>query len=110
MQVDSPDIQAQSKTRYDAFIFLIIGLLALVILTFLRPLDLNVDSTMYLEIGRYLLEGRLPYVDYIELNPPLIHYISVIPVFFADMSGLNPILMYRIMMFVLVVYSVMMTR
>ena len=46
---------------------------------------------MYLEMGRYLLEGRLPYVDYIELNPPLIHYISVIPVFLADLTGINPI-------------------
>lgn len=108
--MDSPNTETQSWTRYDTFIFLIIALLALLGLILLTPTGLNLDSTMYLEIGQYLLEGRLPYVDYVELNPPLIHYINVIPVFLANLSGLNPIFVYKLLIFVIVLYSVFMTR
>ncbi len=45
---------------------------------FSGPLQLNHDAAMYLQSGQLLLEGKLPYVDFIDLNPPLIMYLSAI--------------------------------
>ncbi len=95
---------------YYAGVILFFLVLTLVTVTLSQPLRLNHDSTMYLEIARYLLEGQTPYVDFKEINPPLIYYISVIPVVLSRLSGLNPITWYLILVLGLVVYSVMMTR
>ncbi|MBI2943846.1 MAG: hypothetical protein HYY25_06570 [Candidatus Wallbacteria bacterium] len=43
------------------------------------PLFLNHDVALYLECGRQLLEGKLPYVDFIDLNPPLVMYLHAAP-------------------------------
>jgi hypothetical protein len=39
----------------------------------------NQDSAQYLHIGHQLLAGATPYVDYVETNPPLVHYLHVLP-------------------------------
>ena len=41
------------------------------------------DQCMYLSMADLLLSGRLPYVDCFDNNPPLIIYLSVIPVLVA---------------------------
>ena len=39
---------------------------------------------MYLEAGQMLLQGKLPYVDFVDLNPPLIFYLSTLPVLLSQ--------------------------
>lgn len=41
------------------------------------------DQSMYLDMARLLLDGRMPYVDCFDNNPPLIIYFNVIPVVVA---------------------------
>ncbi|MEM9950507.1 MAG: hypothetical protein AAF846_02810 [Chloroflexota bacterium] len=74
------------------------------------PLYINVDSGMYLEVGRYLLEGRTPYLDYVELNPPLIHYINVIPVAVAHWLNINPIIVYKALVLMVLAYAMLVSR
>lgn len=50
---------------------------------------LNWDAAWYLEAASQLLEGRRLYVDLIDINPPLITWISTIPVGFAAATGLS---------------------
>ena len=45
----------------------------------LRPAELQHDVAMYLQAGELLLRGQRPYVDFIDVNPPLIVYLSAIP-------------------------------
>ena len=45
----------------------------------LRPAELQHDVAMYLQAGQLLLRGQRPYVDFIDVNPPLIVYLSAIP-------------------------------
>jgi len=53
------------------------------------PFYINHDSALFLTIGRRLLEGQLPYVDYIESNLPLIHYLHVLPVLVGRVFSIN---------------------
>lgn len=68
---------------------------------FLYPLRVNHDAAIYLEIGDFLLEGKIPYVDYIEVNLPLIHYINVIPVLISRILKTNPIRVFLPLVFLL---------
>lgn len=50
---------------------------------------INHDCAMYVDAGRLVLEGKIPYVDFIDLNPPLIFYISAIPALMTQMTGID---------------------
>jgi hypothetical protein len=65
----------------------ILVVLAGVIRIALRPADVQHDVAMYLEAGQLLLRGQRPYVDFIDLNPPLITYVSAIPALVARALG-----------------------
>ena len=95
---------ANVKASYGIVILLIIatGILAYTILA--KPLNLNHDATLNLEIGRYLLEGRIPYLDYYEINPPLVQYLNILPAYISQVTSINPITVYLLLMFVTVMY------
>lgn len=46
------------------------------------------DTAMYLTTGRLILSGASPYVDFFDLNPPLIMYLNVLPAFLSAATGL----------------------
>lgn len=48
---------------------------------------LNMDNALFLHFGKLLLLGRMPYVDFVDFNPPLTHYIHAVPVFLAGLLG-----------------------
>jgi hypothetical protein len=45
------------------------------------------DVAMYLHSGELLLDGQQPYIDFVEVNPPMTMYLSVIPVAVARLAG-----------------------
>lgn len=47
---------------------------------FLHPLSISPDQAVYLEMAQLILQGKVPYLDFFDFNPPLIMYLSVIPV------------------------------
>jgi len=53
----------------------------------LNPLAIVGDTAMYLQCGQFLKEGLLPYVDFQDLNPPLIMYLSLLPAMLAPALG-----------------------
>ena len=55
----------------------------LAVLIFLQPTRVHMDVGLYLEVGELLLQGHTPYVDYWETNPPLIHYLNILPAWLA---------------------------
>lgn len=83
---------------------MILGLVLFFIL--LYPLRINHDVAIYLEIGDFLLDGKVPYVDYIEVNLPLIHYINVIPVIISRILLTNPIKVFLPLIFILTILCI----
>ncbi len=74
---------------YELATWLVLGLGLIFIV--LYPLRINHDVALFLEIGEFLLDGYTPYVDYIEINLPLIHYINAVPAIISNILSINPI-------------------
>jgi hypothetical protein len=55
-----------------------------------RTLSINLDGAMYLDGAARLLEGGLPYIDFVDVNPPLAYYLHIPPVMLSRISGLEP--------------------
>jgi hypothetical protein len=79
-------------------IVLILMLATPVVHTCLDPLRINHDCADLLQIADGMLDGRLPYVDAVETNPPLIIYLYLPAAALARAIGLHPILAFTLMM------------
>lgn len=90
-------------------LFIFTGLVMVLTLTMimLTPLRIHMDNILYIIIGRLILEGNVPYVDFIEVNPPLIYYINVIPNLVARLLSVNPIPVFSLLVLGLVVWSIL---
>ncbi|MDX1986866.1 MAG: hypothetical protein SFV17_09265 [Candidatus Obscuribacter sp.] len=49
----------------------------------MHPLSISADQSVYVQSGVLLLQGKVPYLDFFDFNPPLIIYLNVIPVLVA---------------------------
>jgi hypothetical protein len=76
---DGEDVDPRSHRTMDLFGGA--GLLYLLSQILSAPTAMNWDCSALLFGGQMLLEGKVPYVDFYELNPPLVIYLQVIPVF-----------------------------
>lgn len=72
---------------------------------FLLPLWVNDDAVMYLGVGGKLLDGQRPYVNYEEINFPMIHFISALPALLGRIFGVAPTLPLMLLMWLLVTSS-----
>lgn len=65
------------------FLALLVMVLQRLVYWFLHPLFVDSDQSVYLAMARLILQGKLPYRDFFDFNPPLVMYLSVIPVLVA---------------------------
>jgi len=68
-------------------------------------LNINHDVTLFLEIGNRILDGQTPYVDFYEINFPMIQYISAIYVLVSRITGVHLIIVTHIMVWLLIGFS-----
>jgi len=80
-------------------------LVVLVAAVLLSPLRINHDCAVYLQCGELLLDGKLPYVDFIDTNPPLIMYLNVLPAIVARGLHVNPVAVFSLLVVALVALS-----
>ncbi len=57
---------------------------------------INHDCAMYLSAGQLLLQGKIPYIDFIDLNPPLVFYINVVPAYLSQITGIDASMVFAI--------------
>jgi hypothetical protein len=70
----------------DALPVLLFGVFAWLIVR--SPLQINHDCAYVLQCSQLLILGRLPYVGFIDVNPPLIFYLNTLPVLLSRWTGL----------------------
>lgn len=75
-----------------------------------HPLAINHDAAMYVYMGGLLREGQVPYVDMIDLNPPLVIYLSAIPAAVASALGTHPHVTFNAAVWLFTVWSVAASR
>lgn len=57
----------------------------------------NNDTAWHLYVAQLLLEGKKLYHDIIEINPPLVYHLQLIPAYLAQISGVEALLLSKIM-------------
>ncbi len=75
-----------------------------------RPQRLNHDCALYLQTGELLLRGQRTYVDFRDVNPPMIMYLNVIPALVCRFSPLPPATTFNLLVWILAVWSAWQTR
>ena len=88
---------------YSLFIIFAAGAVLFLILAF--PLRSYVDTGVYLETARKILNGQLPYVNYEEINLPTIHYLNVLPLLISHSIPLNQITVYFLLVWAQLAFS-----
>lgn len=91
--------------RGGAWILLAISAALLLVEVLAGGVPVNHDCALYLQIGQMLLKGAVPYVDYVEVNPPLIHYLNVIPAAVAHALGTDLPMTFQVLVYGLLLYS-----
>lgn len=61
------------------------------------PWQIDCDCAMYLRCGQLLLEGKLPYVDFVDINPPLIMYLNLLPAALAKLTSLPLLVSFKVL-------------
>lgn len=87
-----------------------VKLLTFAIIIAIRPFNITHDCGLLLHAAQRMLDGNVPYVDFLEQNPPLIYYLFAIPVWGARTIGANPIPAYLGMFWLLIVASTLSVR
>lgn len=63
------------------------------------------NTAMYLDCGKMILSGKVPYIDFFDLNPPFIMYFSALPAALASLSGGTVVAYYRLLVNLFVLLS-----
>lgn len=56
----------------------------------LHPLTIAPDQSMFVAIGDLLLQGKKPYVDIYDVNPPLAFYAHIVPALVSRVFSVTP--------------------
>jgi len=56
----------------------------------IHPLNIAPDQSMFVAIGDLLLQGKKPYVDFFDVNPPLAFYAHIAPNLVSKYFGVTP--------------------
>lgn len=56
----------------------------------IHPLNIAPDQSMFVAIGDLLLQGKRPYVDFFDVNPPLAFYAHIAPNLVSKYFGVTP--------------------
>lgn len=83
---------------------ILIMLLMLIVLD-VRPI--NHDCLLQLEMGKMLVQGKVPYVDFGDFNPPLILYLNAIPALAAKIFAVDAASLFQLFVWSIVVWSVL---
>ena len=91
---------------------LLLGLafLTIFLYIFAHPNRINFDAALLLQSGELLYQGKIPYVDFVPLDPPMIIYVNAIPAAIANIFSLNPILVSSLFYACFAIYCVFLTK
>ncbi|MBK7837599.1 MAG: hypothetical protein IPJ49_07935 [Candidatus Obscuribacter sp.] len=58
--------------------------LRMLVSIFLHPLRIGWDPALHLQCAELIVKGGIPYVDMLDVNPPLIWYLDTLPVLVSE--------------------------
>lgn len=73
----------------------------------MHPLLIGHDNALHLQIAQLMLEGKMLYVDIIDVNLPMIYYLSMVPAGLSNVLNIPVPLAYNLFVACLVSYCVL---
>ena len=74
----------------------------LLVLVILFPLRVAGDIPLYVDLGGRVIDGQRPYIDFFDINPPTIHFLNLLPVAVSRLTGLHPIPVFHLFIWLIV--------
>ena len=71
----------------------------------LHPLRIGWDPALHLQCAQLIVAGGLPYVDMIDVNPPLIWYLDMLPALLSSAGNIPVTLAFNLFMCLLLLHS-----
>ena len=102
-QPGSPVTSGLARTF--AILTLAITLVGLVGAVLFSGMPLRDDAALLLDCARLIIHGWLPYVEFADINPPIAHYVHMLPVYIAGGLNLDIPFVFHICVLTLIVYS-----
>ena len=95
-----------ARATHRSWNILLYSVLATILLYLVaHPLQIDHDCAAYLVEASRLLDGDIPYVDFVELNPPMAIYLNVIPAIIARLLPIHIIFAFLLSVFSLILWS-----
>ncbi len=88
--------------KYISIGFLFLCLMYFISTLFIYPMNIGLDQAMYLYSGKLILAGQVPFVDFFDINPPPIMYLSAIVVWLSKLLEIHEILMFKFFLIVII--------
>lgn len=82
-----------------------LAFLAMLLHIIARPLDINHDAALLLHAGQLVIDGKIPYVGIVDVNPPMIMYLNALPAQIARMLSVNVIPVFSLSVWLIAVVS-----
>lgn len=76
--------KAQKVLVFCTSVIVLIMVVRLVLTAYMHPLMIGWDPALHLQAAQLIVRGKLPYVDMMDVNPPLIWYLDMIPAALSD--------------------------
>jgi len=76
-----------SSSGIAAMSALVFGAVCLTFVVLFSGMPLNHDCALLLQCGEMILNGSVPYIDYVELNTHMAHYINIPPILLSMALG-----------------------
>jgi len=105
MAMQEPSIQFKKEMRAASIVSAVILALLFIRTIFEQSWPIRNDCAMYIRCAELLLQGQTPYVQFCDINPPLIMYLMTIPVALAKLFHVDVILLFNIFIMLLIVGS-----
>jgi hypothetical protein len=99
--------QLQGKTLFELNSFLVFGfaIIFTISLFMIFPAYINGDAYWLLYLSQQVIDGVDPYVDFLEINPPLIVWLGIPPAWIGKISGFSIEQIFKVYIFALILIS-----
>lgn len=105
------------QRKIESSALLISAIALMVILALLREIAFfpipdmipNPDTSWLIYAAGRMADGQKPYIDFMETNPPLILWISMLPVLLGKITGLSPFMVFPLLVTLLNLASLWLT-
>jgi hypothetical protein len=97
-----------SDQTIDPFFWLVLvslTLLALGYQLFSQPLAIATDCAVYLHCAQLLRQGQIPYIDFFDINPPLIIYLNGAVAAIAQLTAFHIIVVFKLLVLASILLS-----